>query len=131
VKGGVILLRGGGTAARRYLEADRSQADDYYLQGGTALASFTITGATGAAVAEAGLDPEQYAVALIASFDSGCSRVLTAIGCRLAPRCSPEPTAPGGHRGAVEIRVRLASGLGVASASARASGFALPSDRAA
>jgi hypothetical protein len=57
VKGGVILFRGGGTAARRYLEADRSQADDYYLQGGTALASFTITDASGAAVAEAGLDP--------------------------------------------------------------------------
>jgi hypothetical protein len=61
VKGGVILFRGDGTAARRYLEADRSQADDYYLQGGTTLAAFTITDATGAAVAEAGLDPEQYA----------------------------------------------------------------------
>lgn len=61
MKGGVILFRGSGTAARRYLEADRSQADDYYLQGGTALVSFTITDNSGAAVAEAGLDPEQYA----------------------------------------------------------------------
>jgi rRNA-processing protein FCF1 len=61
VKGGVILFRDGGTAARRYLEADRSQADDYYLQGGTALAEFTISDATGKVVAEAGLDPEQYA----------------------------------------------------------------------
>jgi hypothetical protein len=48
VKGGVILFRGNGTAARRYLEADRSQADDYYLQGGTALAEFTTAGRCGA-----------------------------------------------------------------------------------
>lgn len=61
MKGGVILFRGDGTAARRYLEADRSQADDYYLEGGTALASFTITDATGEAVAEAGLSPDEYA----------------------------------------------------------------------
>jgi TrwC relaxase len=61
VKGGVILFRGNGTAARRYLEADRSQADDYYLQGGTVLASFTISDASGAVIAGAGLGPEQYA----------------------------------------------------------------------
>ena len=61
MKGGVILFRGGGSAARRYLEADRSRADDYYLEAGAALASFTITDATGETVAEAGLDPERYA----------------------------------------------------------------------
>lgn len=61
MKGGVILFRGNGTAARRYLEADRSQADDYYLQGGTALASFTVSDASGVVIAGAGLDPEQYA----------------------------------------------------------------------
>jgi TrwC relaxase len=61
VKGGVILFRGDGAAARRYLEADRSRADDYYLEVGAALALFTITGHSGEAVAEAGLDPEQYA----------------------------------------------------------------------
>lgn len=61
MKGSVILFRGDGNAARRYLEADRSQADDYYLEGGTALASFTISDASGAVLAEAGLDPEQYA----------------------------------------------------------------------
>jgi hypothetical protein len=61
VKGGVILFRGGGSAARRYLEADRSQADDYYLEAGAALALFTITGHSGETVAEAGLDPERYA----------------------------------------------------------------------
>ncbi|MGH3265727.1 MAG: relaxase domain-containing protein [Trebonia sp.] len=49
------------TAARRYLEADRSQADDYYLEHGTALAAFTITDSSGAVIAGAGLDPEQYA----------------------------------------------------------------------
>lgn len=30
MKGGVILFRGTGAAARRYVEADRSRADDYY-----------------------------------------------------------------------------------------------------
>ena len=31
MKGGVILFRGNGAAARRYVEADRSRADEYYL----------------------------------------------------------------------------------------------------
>ncbi|SMX92531.1 MULTISPECIES: MobF family relaxase [Brevibacterium] len=61
MKGGVTLFRGPGTAARRYLESDRSTADDYYLEGGTALADFTITNAAGEVVANTGLDPEQYA----------------------------------------------------------------------
>ena len=61
MKGGVILFRGGGAAARRYLEADRSRADDYYLEAGTALAEFAITDASGSVIAEAGLLPEQYA----------------------------------------------------------------------
>lgn len=38
MNGGVILFRGSGTAARRYLESDRSQADEYYLEGGVSLA---------------------------------------------------------------------------------------------
>ena len=37
MKGGVILFRCTGAAARRYLESDRSAADEYYLEGGTAL----------------------------------------------------------------------------------------------
>ncbi|MGO3053541.1 MULTISPECIES: MobF family relaxase [Micrococcales] len=61
MKGGVTLFRGPGTAARRYLESDRSTADDYYLEGGTALADFTITNSRGEVVANTGLDPEQYA----------------------------------------------------------------------
>ncbi|WP_454131826.1 hypothetical protein [Microbacterium lacticum] len=47
VKGGVILFRGSGTDARRYLKSDRSRADDYYLEGGTALAEFTTVNARG------------------------------------------------------------------------------------
>jgi hypothetical protein len=61
VKGGVLLFRGSGVAARRYLEADRSRADDYYLEAGTALASFTEAEATGAVIAEARLSPDEYA----------------------------------------------------------------------
>lgn len=57
----MILFRGTGAAACRYLEADRSQADDYYLEAGIALATFTITDATGAVNAEARLDPDRYA----------------------------------------------------------------------
>ncbi len=61
VKGGVTLFRGPGTAARRYLESDRSTADEYYLEAGTALAEFTVTEAAGETVARTGLNPEQYA----------------------------------------------------------------------
>ena len=61
MKGGVTLFRGIGTAACRYLESDRSTADDYYMEGGTALAEFTVTDATGEVVAERSLTPEGYA----------------------------------------------------------------------
>ncbi len=61
VKGGVTLFYGTGTAACRYLESDRSTADDYYLEGGTALAEFALTYATGEVLAERSLSPEQYA----------------------------------------------------------------------
>ena len=47
MKGGVILFRGSGTDARRYLESDRSRADDYYLEGGTDLAEFAAVDAHG------------------------------------------------------------------------------------
>ncbi|EPD84339.1 hypothetical protein HMPREF1529_02405 [Microbacterium sp. oral taxon 186 str. F0373] len=61
MKGGVILFRGTGTAARRYLESDRSTADEYYLEGGTALAEFSVTDAAGEVIQVRTLDPEQYA----------------------------------------------------------------------
>jgi hypothetical protein len=38
MQGGVRPFRGTGVDARRYVEADRSTADDYYLGGGDALA---------------------------------------------------------------------------------------------
>ena len=61
MKGGVILFRGTGAAACRYLESDRSRADDYYLEGGTALAAFTVTDGSGEVLAACELDAEAYA----------------------------------------------------------------------
>lgn len=61
MKGGVILFRGAGIAARRYLESDRSQADEYYLEAGTVLARFTVTDSAGRVVGESRLSPEEYA----------------------------------------------------------------------
>ena len=61
MKGGVILFRGSGADARRYLESDRSRADDYYLEGGTALAEFTAVDAEGRVIGELGLTADEYA----------------------------------------------------------------------
>ncbi|WP_235201450.1 MobF family relaxase [Microbacterium sp. CH12i] len=61
MKGGVILFRGSGTDARRYLESDRYRADEYYLEGGTALAEFSAVDAQGRVIGAVGLTPEEYA----------------------------------------------------------------------
>ncbi|WP_222851801.1 MobF family relaxase [Phytoactinopolyspora mesophila] len=61
MKGGVILFRGAGSAARRYLESDRSQADEYYLEVGTALAEFAVIDGGSDFIGESGLTPKQYA----------------------------------------------------------------------
>lgn len=61
MKGGVILFRGTGGAARRYLESDRSTADEYYLGAGTALAEFAVLDRDGNVTAEGAFTPEQYA----------------------------------------------------------------------
>lgn len=61
MKGGVILFRGTGAAACRYLESDRSRADDYYLDGGATLAAFTVADGNGDVRAPAELDAEAYA----------------------------------------------------------------------
>lgn len=61
MKGGVILFRGTGAAACRYLDSDRSRADDYYLEHGTTLATFTVTDRTGEVQATAELDAASYA----------------------------------------------------------------------
>ena len=61
LKGGVILFRGTGAAACRYLESDRSRADDYYLEHGTTLGTFTVTDGSGEVQATAELGAESYA----------------------------------------------------------------------
>jgi hypothetical protein len=61
MKGGVILFRGTGTAARRYLESDRSTSDEYYMEGGTALAELAVSGHDGEVIDTRTLDPEGYA----------------------------------------------------------------------
>ena len=38
MRGGVSIYRGSAAAARNYVEADRSRADDYYLAEGTGVA---------------------------------------------------------------------------------------------
>lgn len=61
MRGGVVLFRGVGAAARRYLEADRSRADDYYLEGGVARADLSAVDGTGRVTDELSLTPLQYA----------------------------------------------------------------------
>ena len=61
VRGGVVLFRGAGAAARRYLEADRSRADEYYLEGGVARADLSVVDGTGRETGERSLTPIQYA----------------------------------------------------------------------
>lgn len=50
MRGGVILFRGVGAAARRHLESDRSRADEYFLEAGVALAEFAVVDGSGAVI---------------------------------------------------------------------------------
>ena len=59
--GGVIPFRGTGADALRYVEADRSRADDYYLGAEATVAQFVALDGSGAVTAELALDPEAYA----------------------------------------------------------------------
>jgi len=59
--GGVILFRGTGADARRYVEADRARADDYYLGADASVAEFTALDGEGNVTAALGLDPAAYA----------------------------------------------------------------------
>ena len=52
MKGGVILFRGTGAAARRYVEADRSRADEYYLGADDAVAKYAVLDGMGEVTAE-------------------------------------------------------------------------------
>src|SRR5690606_4120590 len=56
--GGVIPFRGTGADALRYVEADRSRADDYYLGAEATLAQFMALDGSGEVTAELALDPE-------------------------------------------------------------------------
>ena len=60
VKGGVILFRGNGAAARRYVEADRSRADEYYLGADDAVAEYAVIDAGGEVTAARSLSAGEY-----------------------------------------------------------------------
>jgi len=58
--GGVILFRGTGADALRYVESDRSRADDYYLGDATGI-SYTVLNASGETISSRGLSAGEYA----------------------------------------------------------------------
>jgi exodeoxyribonuclease V alpha subunit len=58
--GGVKVYRGAPCAARNYVEADRSRADDYYLAEGTGIAQCLVVDAEGRVVQAGGLDGDRY-----------------------------------------------------------------------
>ncbi|WP_087015916.1 MULTISPECIES: MobF family relaxase [Microbacteriaceae] len=60
VKGGVILFRGSGAAARRYVEADRSRADEYYLGADNAVAEYAVLDGRGEVTATRSLAADEY-----------------------------------------------------------------------
>ena len=60
VKGGVILFRGSGAAARRYVEADRSRADEYYLGADNAVAEYAVLDGRGEVTATRSLTAKEY-----------------------------------------------------------------------
>lgn len=60
VKGGVILFRGSGAAARRYVEADRSRADEYYLGADDAVAEYAVLDGSGEVTASRALTADEY-----------------------------------------------------------------------
>ncbi|KAB1641609.1 AAA family ATPase [Gulosibacter chungangensis] len=60
MKGGVILFRGSGAAARRYVEADRSRADEYYLDADNAVAEYAVLDASGEVTDTRSLTAEEY-----------------------------------------------------------------------
>ncbi|WP_246371427.1 relaxase domain-containing protein [Nocardioides pelophilus] len=59
MRGGVAIYRGSAAAARNYVEADRSRADDYYLAEGTGVAArYVATQST--LIAEAPMEGDTY-----------------------------------------------------------------------
>ncbi|MFV4913123.1 AAA family ATPase [Microbacterium lacticum] len=60
MKGGVLLFRGSGAAARRYVEADSSRADEYYLGADDAVAEYAVLDASGEVVSGRSLTADEY-----------------------------------------------------------------------
>lgn len=60
MKGGVILFRGSGAAARRYVEADRSRSDEYYLGADNAVAEYAVLDGRGEVTATRSLTADEY-----------------------------------------------------------------------
>ena len=60
MKGGISLYRGNGAAARRYVESDRSRADEYYLGADNTIAHYAVLDASGEVTTELSLPPEVY-----------------------------------------------------------------------
>ena len=60
MKGGVLLFRGNGAAARRYVEADRSRADEYYLGADNAVAEYAVLDRAGEVTAARSLSADEY-----------------------------------------------------------------------
>ena len=60
MKGGVKLFHGSGAAARAYVEADRSRADEYYLGADQAVAEYAVIDATGEVTAARSLSADEY-----------------------------------------------------------------------
>ena len=59
MKGGVILFRGSGADARRYLESIVQPANDYYLEGGAPGQSLVVDD-DGVVLGEGALTPDEY-----------------------------------------------------------------------
>lgn len=60
MKGGVLLFRGSGAAARRYVEADRSRADEYYLGADDAVAEYAVIDASCEVTTVRSLTADEY-----------------------------------------------------------------------
>ena len=60
MQGGVVLFRGTGADAMRYVEADRSRADDYYLSDSAAI-GYAVLDGSGETVSARALTAEEYA----------------------------------------------------------------------
>lgn len=60
MKGGVLLFRGSGAAARRYVDADRSRADEYYLGADNSVAEYAVLDASGEVTTARSLTADEY-----------------------------------------------------------------------